>query len=329
MSHHEKTAIAAKGKWRGVLLHLGIPSSALRDKHGPCPMCGGDDRFRFDNKEGRGTYICNQCGAGDGMKLACEFTKQPFAEVASRIDGILGNVKTDAPTRPAMTEDDRLQALRAAWSDSRPVVPGDLVDVYLRSRGLGERAYPAALRFAPHLRDGEGGVRPAMLALVGLYSQKPTSLHRTFLRPDGGAKAEMGSPRKMMPGELPDGCCVQLSEWTYSGPIGIAEGIETAMAASARFDLPVWSAINATMMAKWLPPDGCDEVVIFGDHDASFAGHAAAYRLAHRLAARQIPVTVQIPLIPGEDWADVWMRERGAIICTRTTPRARPKTGHF
>jgi len=154
MMHHEKTVVAAKGKWRGVLLHLGIPSSALRDKHGPCPMCGGEDRFRFDNKDGRGTYICNQCGAGDGMKLACDFTRQPFAEVASRIDGILGNVKADAPVRPAMTEDERVQALRAAWADSRPVTRGDLVDTYLRARGLGERAYPPALRFAPALRDG-------------------------------------------------------------------------------------------------------------------------------------------------------------------------------
>lgn len=310
--HHEKTAVAAKGKWRGVLLHLGIPSSSLRDKHGPCPMCGGDDRFRFDNKEGKGTYFCNQCGAGDGMKLACEFTRQSFVEVASRIDAILGSVKGDALPRPQMTEDDRRQALRAAWVESRPVTPGDLVDAYLRARGISQPSYPAALRFAASLRDGEGGVRPAMLALVGLPLEKPVSMHRTFLRPDGGAKAEMGSPRKMMPGEIPDGACVQLSEWTFSGPIGIAEGIETAMAASCRFDVPVWSAINATMMAKWLPPPGCDEVVIFGDNDASYAGHAAAYRLAHRLAARQFRVSVQIPTIPGEDWADVWNRERNA-----------------
>jgi putative DNA primase/helicase len=306
MSYHEKTAIAAKGKWRGVLLHLGIPSQSLRDKHGPCPMCGGEDRFRWDNKEGRGTYICNQCGAGDGMKLACDFTGQPFAEVASRIDAILGNVPADASPRPQMGEDERRQALRAVWAGSSPVVPGCLADVYLRARGLGERAYPSALRFAPALRDGEGGVRPAMLALVGLYGHKPVSMHRTFLRADGGAKAEMASPRKMMPGELPDGACVQLSEWGNAGPLGIAEGIETAMAASARFDVPVWSAINATMLAKWLPPLGCEEVVIFGDNDASFAGHAAAYRLAHRLSARQIPVTVQMAPIPGQDWADVW-----------------------
>lgn len=308
--HHEKTVIAAKGKWRGILMHLGVPSSALRDKHGPCPMCGGEDRFRFDNKEGRGTFICNQCGAGDGMKLAVDFTGRPFAEVATQIDGIIGNVKGDDPPRPVMDPDERRMALRRAWTESRPVVEGDLVDTYLRTRGLGERAYPPALRFAPALRDGEGGVRPAMLALVGVYRDRPASLHRTFLAPDGRGKAEMASPRKMMPGELPDAACVALSEWTGSGVLGIAEGIETAMAASARFDVPCWAAISAPMMAKWLPPEGCNEVVIFGDHDPTFAGHAAAYRLAQRLAVKGLAVSVQIPPIPGEDWADVWLRER-------------------
>jgi putative DNA primase/helicase len=236
---HEKTAHAAKGKWRGILLHLGLPPAALRDKHGPCPLCGGEDRFRFDDRDRRGTYICNQCGAGDGMKLAQEFTRQPFSEVAARIDTILGNVKPDAPPRAPMTDDERVQALRRAWGESRPVTPGDLVDTYLNSRGVGEVIYPKALRFAPAIRDGAGGVRPAMLALVGVWGAKPVSLHRTFLRPDGSAKAEMDAPRKMMPGELPDGACVQLSEWHGKGALGIAEGIETAMSASALFDMPI------------------------------------------------------------------------------------------
>ena len=38
-------------------------------RHCPCPVCGGKDRFRFDNKDGRGTYICNQCCSGDGLEL--------------------------------------------------------------------------------------------------------------------------------------------------------------------------------------------------------------------------------------------------------------------
>jgi putative DNA primase/helicase len=310
MSFHEKTSHAAKGKWRGVLLHLGLPAAALQDKAGPCPLCGGKDRFRWDNKDGRGTYICNQCGAGDGMKLAQEFTGRPFAEVAAQIDGILGNVKPDAPARPPMTEEQRTQALRRAWVDSRAVAPGDLVDTYLRSRGLGEVIYPKALRFAPAMRDGAGGVRPAMLALVGVWGAKPVSLHRTFLKPDGTGKAEMDAPRKMMPGELPEGCCVQLSDWTGSGALGIAEGIETAMAASALFEMPVWAALNAALLAKWTPPPGCDDVAIFADNDPLFGGQAAAFALAHRIAVKRVAVTVHMPPVVGQDWNDVLISRR-------------------
>jgi putative DNA primase/helicase len=103
---------------------------------------------------------------------------------------------------------------------------------------------------------------------------------------------------------------VALSDYT-SGPLGIAEGIETAMGASAIFDLPVWAAISAGMMAKWVPPEGCDEVAIFGDNDPKFGGQSAAYTLAHRLATKSnIKVTIHIPETVGEDWNDIWLRKR-------------------
>ena len=100
-----------------------------------------------------------------------------------------------------------------------------------------------------------------------------------------------------------------LSKWIGTGAIGIAEGIETAMSASALFDMPVWDAISARMLEKWLPPEGAEEVAIFGDNDLKFGGQSASYRLAHRLAAGplRLPVTVQIPKHPGTDWADEYM----------------------
>jgi len=308
MSYHAKTTHAAKGKWRGLLMQMGVPGEALRDRHGPCPLCGGTDRFRFDNKDGRGTYICSGCGAGDGMKLAMAFTGKPFADVAAQIDAILGNVKPDAAPRPAMTDDQRRTALRAVWSETRPVQTGDLVDRYLTTRGVSEHVYPSSLRFGPALRDGQGGIRPCMVALVGVHGERLVSIHRTFLKADGSGKAEMATPRKMMPGELPDGACVQLSGWTGHGPIGIAEGIETAMSASALFNIPVWAALNSTMLAKWVPPVGAEELAIFADNDPMFGGQAAAYRLAHRLAVKGKSVTLHMPPNSGDDWNDVWLR---------------------
>ena len=69
----EKTADRAVGQWLGILSAIGLPARSLVNKHGPCPMCGGKDRFRFDDKNGRGTWICSQCGAGDGVTLVMQF----------------------------------------------------------------------------------------------------------------------------------------------------------------------------------------------------------------------------------------------------------------
>lgn len=61
------TVSHALGHWPRILPALGI--QVLKNRHQPCPVCGGSDRFRFDDREGRGTWYCNQCGAGDGLKL--------------------------------------------------------------------------------------------------------------------------------------------------------------------------------------------------------------------------------------------------------------------
>lgn len=308
---HDKTTHAAKGKWRGILLTLGLPESCLRDRHGPCPLCGGKDRFRWDNRDGQGTYICSQCGAGDGMKLAIEYTGKPFKDVARMIDEMVGNVKADAiPAKPVLTDEQRRNALRDTYKATQPVEAGDLVHRYLATRGVEELIYPDALRFAPKLRDGEGGIRPCMIAMVAGPDGKPVSMHRTFLKPDGSGKAEMASPRKMMPGELPEGSSIRLGEYVAGGPLGIAEGIETALSASAIYGLPVWAAINSAILKKWLPPEGCQEVAIFGDNDPKFGGQAAAWALAHRLAVKGFEVSVKIPDEPGTDWNDVLMREQ-------------------
>ena len=312
--YHEKTAQAARGKWRGILMALGCSGDSLRKgRHGPCPLCGGKDRFRFDDMEGRGTSVCGQCGARDGMQLAMALTGQTFAETAARIDDLLGNIKfePDAPKRE-LSEDDRMRLIRETYRDTVPMQEGDLAHRYLASRYIEERVYPPTLRFGARLRDGEGGIRPAMVALIGVHGetrngkQVYTSMHRTFLA-EPGRKADMTSPRKLMPGSLPDGACVMLSEYT-GGPLGIAEGIETAMSASAMYDLPVWAALSASMLAKWSPPEGCNGVAVFGDHDPGFAGQAAAYTLAQRLSARGIEVTVSIPSIVGTDFADEWVK---------------------
>lgn len=311
MSFHEKTTIAARGKWKGILMHFGIPAEVLSGKHGPCPLCQSKDNFRFDNKDQRGTWICT-CGSGDGAKLAIDFTGKTFQEVAGEIDGMLGNVKPDAPNKPAMTDDERVKALRAVWIATKPVDYDDLASTYLRSRMVGDLYHMRSLRYGRHVNDGDGGVRPCMVAIVSDRDGKPVTLHRTFLRPDGLAKAEMDRPRKLMPGEVPEGSAVRLVDY-HGGAIGIAEGVETALSAAVIYGVPVWACVSAPLMAKWLPPEGCDDVLIFGDNDPKFAGQAAAYTLAHRLSVRGITATVHIPPFVGQDFNDVLMKKTGSV----------------
>src|SRR3546814_8888927 len=106
-------------------------------------MCGGADRYRWDNKEGSGSFICSQCGAGNGMDLAMKFTGRSFGEVAAEIDEILGNTKIEPDRqRPDMTEAQRQAALRELAQQTVKIGRGDLVDKYLTARGVGQTASP-------------------------------------------------------------------------------------------------------------------------------------------------------------------------------------------
>lgn len=308
---HEKTALAARGRWKGILMHVGVSEGFLSGRNCPCPFCGGTDRFRFLDKDGSGSWICNKCCdmPGTGMDFVMQHTGLSFKDAAARVDEIIRNVKPSAEKpKPEMTDDERRNILRSTWNEARPMAEGDLVSRYLASRGL--EADTTELRFSPALRDGEGGIRPAMVARVlNADGSRVATLHRTFLRPDGLAKAEMPTPRKLMPGEIPEGAAVRL------GPIkealGIAEGIETALAASEIFELPVWAAISSPMLVKWWPPEGVEEVFVFGDHDENYDGQAAAFGLAKRLMAKGIRTTVRLPTRPG-DWNDELLCKRGA-----------------
>jgi putative DNA primase/helicase len=138
-----------------------------------------------------------------------------------------------------------------------------------------------------------------MLALITAPDGSGASLHRTYLK--DGKKAPVLKPKKIMPGLPLSGAAVRL--FGVETTLGIAEGIETALAASEAFSIPVWSAISAAGLELWTPPDEVKRVVVFGDNDENMTGQKAAYALAHRLSLKGIDVSVEIPATVG-DWAD-------------------------
>ena len=299
-----KTAERARGKWRGILLSLGVDERYLTAKHGPCPFCEGRDRFRWDNQDAKGTFYCSQCGAGDGIEFAKRFKGWTFQEAASAIDKICGVTSID-PHKKSVEPDDkqRRQMLNRLWAGAVPIDRHDLAGRYLIGRKVFPENVPSCLRFAKNCPiPSNGGFGPAMIALVHSIEGQAVQIHRTFLGPNG--KANMDNPRALMNGKFPDGAAVRLARCDGLH-LGIAEGIETALAASIKFRLPVWAALNANNLEKWTPPDGITHVTVFGDCDESFTGQAAAYVLARRLKTRmRINTQVRIPDVMGKDWAD-------------------------
>jgi len=83
---------AAQGRWDAILSRLGI-TLPPHNQHAPCPACGGTDRFRYDNQDGHGTFICGQGGngilAGDGFALIQHKTGATSSEVLNMVRGIV------------------------------------------------------------------------------------------------------------------------------------------------------------------------------------------------------------------------------------------------
>jgi putative DNA primase/helicase len=299
-----KTAAAARGRWREILPSLGIPVKFLNGKHQPCPACGGRDRARFDDRRGNGDYFCSHCGAGDGFDLLRKVNGWDFKESAKRVDEIIGNLPTAAPVSIEPKKFDSPKALNELWSISQPIANSDPVSLHLASRGL-EGPYGEALRYVPAMYHSSTRAKhPGMIAAVSDLDGNMATLHRTYLTADG-RKAQVVPCRKLMPGEFPRGGAIRLGP---AAPVmGVAEGIETALAASAIYRVPVWSTIAEGFLQTWEPPAIAEQVMIFGDNDASFVGQHGAYALAKRLKREHsdgLCVEVKIPEGVGNDWND-------------------------
>jgi putative DNA primase/helicase len=280
----QKISETARGRWHGILPQLGISAKLLRNHHGPCPMCGGKDRFRFDDREGKGTWICNRCGSGDGAELVKRIKGVEYREAAKMVEAVVG--RASVRSIPEKSEIPKAELSRI-WDAARPIRSGSAVADYLEKRGV------AVAKNSDNLRETSDG--KVMLAKVQAWDGKGVNIHQTYV--------ESGT-RLLMPGKLPSGSAIRLF---YAWPdtiMGIAEGIETALSALALFGVPVWSALSAPMLKKWRPPQGVQKVIIFGDNDMKFAGQEAAYSLAWALA-NTVEVEVKIPSIPGWDWNDV------------------------
>lgn len=294
----DDTKRAVIGKWGGIFQRLGI---AIGDgRHGPCPMCpGGKDRFIFDDKNGTGSWYCNQCDphAGDGFALLMSVLGIDFKTACSEVNKIVGTIDTSI-----MAQETNItpETLRKIFKESSPAKKGDPVHRYLLSRGL--HSMPAMLRCGKLWEAETKKECDTMLAVFSLPDGEAATMHRTFLGNAG--KLDIEHPKRFLPTLKPlAGGSVRLYD---AGPIlGVAEGLETAIACHEQYSIPVWATIGTSMMATFEPPKEVEKLIVFSDNDENYAGQRAAYKLANRTVIdKKIPVSVEVPELPGEDFLD-------------------------
>ena len=197
---------------------------------------------------------------------------------------------------------------RRLWGKRRGI-KGSPVEVYLASRGITD-APPPTIAYLPGALHTPSGQRfPCMLAAVcRVPDRRVGAIHRTFLAPDGSAKASV-KPAKMCLGPVRR-AAVRLAP---AGPkLAITEGIETALSVLLSTRLPTWATLSAGGIEDLeLPPlPLAAEIVICADHDT--AGIGAAKVAADRFAREGRRVEVAVPEKPGTDFNDELLANREA-----------------
>lgn len=299
----------AKGRWREILPAFGVESRFLVNRHGPCPVCGGEDRFRFDDRLQLGCYYCSQCGPGDGFTLIGKITGLPFHELAERVRQMLGHSNTYQGPSGDIEELRQREKMIQFWKQGVPIADVSPVAKYLRSRlGGGSIRYDFLREVSSAFHPKDGNSYPAMIAKVAGHNDRAVNVHITYLT-RSGTKADVDPPKRVMAGKLPDGCAIRLMP--AAEIMGVAEGIESAISASLLFDMPVWACVNGGLLAKWKPPAIAHEIVIFGDNDLNYTGQARAYELANKLEVQfKRRAKVMIPPNSGADWNDYHQLEK-------------------
>lgn len=323
--------------WNIVLAAFSVDERYLKKRHGPCPLCGGKDRYRFINKDNTGSYYCSHCGAGNGFTLLRKFTDLPDVEILKKMHSVTGwQSASNCAPRPYKIEDEMTEAeviknrqkLVHAWHGTKVLSRGqdDPVSRYLKHRVLGCNLEKIGknIRYHPGMAYWEmddndklinRGTYPVMLSRVIDGTGKAITLHRTYLTKEGN-KAPFEKVKKQMEGVRKlKGAAIRLITVPGSRILAVTEGIENgwAICAAYRYRINVWSLLNAGNLAVADIPAGMfDKVIIFGDHDkidlnkGYRPGEHHANLLVEKLKAQGTPVELKIPPREGVDFDAMW-----------------------
>ena len=273
----------------------GIKLIGRVDRCGPCPQCGGKDRFSINVR--KQVFLCRGCAArGNVIALVRFLDGCGFHEAVECLTGERGPAPRphDAPRRPTPREDEgdkhalRIAGLivggiaplrgtpgEACLREVRKIDTGEIADVLERTDAIGWHS-SVLFREEGHSLDGKrlGAIIAVMTDPV---TAEPTGgISRTYLDPGGrkvGKAKTLGSPAGI----------IRLSEDAdVLEGLHIAEGLETALAGMSIGLRPMWATGSTALMTKFPILPGIEALTIIADHDANGAGERAAGEVASR-----------------------------------------------
>lgn len=343
----------ARGRWIGILQHVcpGMFEAAIENigHHVRCPIHGGDADFRFypPNSpfatEQSGSAICSCGHFSGGFDLIQAASGLSFREALELVDEYLNgsspavvSARNSAPKaapyipKEVVRDEKVLNRIRSLWNPAKNVTSTER-NAYLMARGI----HPSTLEGVRNLRwlkqlgyyEGLPGGRfqkvgafPAMLGLLRDENNEATAIHRTWLERDQSDKAPVRCPRKLTKTVAPvSGSAIRLFSVDEGTEIlGLAEGIETALAARELSTLghwddistiPVWACFSAGNISGFKLPKGLKnlkKIIVFADNDERETGQEAGEKLKERFANDHphIEVEIRAPNAMGWDWLD-------------------------
>lgn len=294
-----ETVKQACGHWPRILPALGV--KIIKNRHQACPVCGGSDRFRFDDKEGRGTWFCNQCGAGDGLKLVEKVFGVKPSEAAQKVNAVTGSLPPVAQEEIATAE--------AGTKGGRKAAAALAVELMEKTRPATGNAYLTRKGFPGHeclmLTDTHktGGVTYCAGDLaVPLYDDKGALVNVQLIRLVG----DRGIKRTLKGGQVKEACHIIEGQKQAGKRLWIAEGYATALTVhhlTGETVMVALSSVNLLSLASLARSKypAC-QIVLAADRDLSENGQTKA-----AAAAEACNGIVALPPVFG-DWNDAFMQ---------------------
>ena len=259
-----------------------------------------------------GVFGCHRQGVTQTWSACelCAMTRAARASLARQVAAVVRERERHQRDEWAINA----ERIASLWAQCVPITSSDPVHRYLcRRLVIDAFIAPQCLRLHPALDYWHGGDKlgafPVMVAPIIAPDGRMVALHRTYLTADG-RKADVPAAKKLTRAAGPlAGACIRMHT-PMRGVIGVAEGIETALAASQASGVPTVAAYCANALAAYRLPAGVRRLVIFADNDK--AGREAAEVLQSRALRAGLQSSVLTPTDASADWLDVWAA-RGAV----------------